>query len=111
MKFPLKSKSLKGLFRPRETKDALKIEITPYRDWKVVGEVFFVLLVVLVAAHIYLFIRLQDETLFASQEEEPVIGFKKERVLTTVEYYQTRAAKFEERKGEKPNVVDPAQPR
>lgn len=111
MKFSLNNLSFKTILSRKKTKDKFKIEITPYRDWKIIGEVFFGLLIVLFAAHAYLFMRLQDDSFFTSKEVEAPIGFKKERVISTVEYYREKAIQFEARKLEKPSVVDPAEPR
>lgn len=107
-KISLGKLSLKNILSAQRAKDKFKIEITPYRDWKIVGGAFFGLLAILFAAHAYLFVRLQDDSLFASKEEEAPIGFKKERVVSTVEYYRERAAAFEARKAQKPSIVDPA---
>lgn len=111
MKFSLGKLSFKNILSAKKAKDKFKIEITPYRDWKIVGQAFFGLLIALFAAHAYLFMRLQDDSLFASKEVEAPIGFKKERVISTVEYYHERATRFEERRLQKPSVVDPAEPR
>lgn len=103
------TKALVEKFFAKQDRDKLKIEITPYRDWKILVKVFFVVLVVLVATHVYVFVQLSNDTLFAQKDvTDTVITFNKDRLLQTVDYYDAKEATYREILETKPSVVDPA---
>lgn len=96
-------------FFAKKDRDTLKIEITPYRDWKIIVNAFFVAFMVLVALHMYVFVELSNDTLFAQKDTtDTVIMFNKDRLLKVVDQYDAKAAKYNALLETKPAVVDPS---
>ena len=102
-------KALVEKFFAKQDRDKMKTEITPYRDWKILVNTFFVVLVMLVAVHVYVFVQLSNDTLFAQKDTtDTVITFNKDKLLKTVDHYDAKAVKYDDLLQTKPAVVDPA---
>lgn len=89
--------------------DALKMEITPYRDWRVVVIVFFIGLIGSMGFNIYMLIEIDRDTFFvAAPKSTGVITFNEEGLAKVVSGIDAKEALFEKTKTEGVSVVDPS---
>ena len=109
LKIKLNTKGLLEKFFAKKDQDKRKVEITPYRDWKILMNTFFVVLAALVVTHVYVFIKLSNDALFAQKDTtDMVVTFKKDRLLKTVDYFDAKAIRYDALLKTKPAVVDPS---
>lgn len=89
--------------------DALKMEITPYRDWRIVVILFFIVLVSSIGYNSYVFIEINRDTFFtAAPKSTGVIKFNDEGLAKVVAGLDEKAALFEKVKKEGVAIVDPS---
>ena len=109
MKSPYFKKRIKKLFKTRG-KDVLKNLTNPYRDWKLLLSIFFVMFVVLVAVNAFLFIKINEEDIFSKED----IPMEKIEMLDTgalaqaIDFFSKRGEEFNNRVRKKPEIVDPS---
>lgn len=89
--------------------DPLKMEITPYRDWRVVVIVFFVGLLTSFGFNIYMSIEINRDSFFAAAPKSTgVIKFNEDGLSKVITGIDEKAARFEKIKTEGVDVVDPS---
>lgn len=89
--------------------DALKMEITPYRDWRIVVTVFFIGLVISLGFNIYMSIEINSDSFFATAPKSTgVIKFNEEGLAKVIAGFDEKSALFEKVKKEGVAVVDPS---
>ncbi|OHA80075.1 MAG: hypothetical protein A2747_00425 [Candidatus Yonathbacteria bacterium RIFCSPHIGHO2_01_FULL_44_41] len=89
--------------------DALKMEITPYRDWRMVVIIFFVGLVVSLGFNIYMLTEINRDSFFITAPKViGVVKFNEEGFAKVVMDINEKAARFEKIINEGAAVVDPS---
>lgn len=89
--------------------DKLKMEITPYRDWRVVVIIFFIALVGSFAFNIYMSIEINRDSFFATAPKTTgVIKFNEEGLAKVIKILDEKEALFEKAKTEGVTIVDPS---
>ncbi len=89
--------------------DVLKMEITPYRDWRTVVILFFTALVSSIVYNSYVFIEINRDTFFtAAPKSTGVIKFDEERLTKVVAGLDEKSALFEKVKNDGVAIVDPS---
>ena len=89
--------------------DALKMEITPYRDWRIVVIVFFIVLVSSIGFNVYVFIEINSDTFFSSAPKSTgVIKFNEEGLTKVVAGLDEKRAIFEKVKKDGVAITDPS---
>lgn len=89
--------------------DKEKKEATPSQDWRVIVLVFAIVFVFSLAFHGYLFMKVNDDSLFAVtvKNDEPV-AFNKENFERVLGVFDQQDAMFEKLKNEPATAVDPS---
>jgi len=102
------NKELKKLFSSPGV-DKEKKEATPAQDWRIIVMVFAIVFILSLAFHGYLFMRVNDDSLFAVtvKNEEPV-AFNKENFERILSIFDEQDATFEKLKNEPLTAVDPS---
>lgn len=89
--------------------DALRMEITPYRDWRVVVILFFIALVSSIAYNTYVFIEINRDTFFtAAPKSSGVVKFNEEGLAKVIAGLDEKGAIFEKAKNEGVAISDPS---
>jgi len=89
--------------------DALKMETTPYRDWRILVVVFFVGLISSMGFNIYMLIEIDRDTFFSqAPKSSGVIKFNEEGLAKVIAGIDEKAEKFENSKKVSSAVVDPS---
>lgn len=89
--------------------DKIKMEITPYRDWRIVVVVFFVVLASSVWFNMYVFIEINRDTFFsATPKSAGVVKFNEEGLAKVIDGLDEKEAIFEKAKNEGVVIVDPS---
>lgn len=102
------TKQAKKLFSSKGV-DPLKMEITPYRDWRIVVIAFFVGLVVSFGFNIYMSVRINSDSFFAtSQKKDEGVTLNKSGLTKVVEEFAAKEEVFNKVKTEGIVVVDPS---
>lgn len=92
-----------------ERNDALKMEVTPYRDWRIIVLFFFAGLVASVGFNIYMSIGINQDSFFsAAPKTADVVKFNSEGLAKVIAGIDEKAARFENAKTESVVVVDPS---
>ncbi len=90
--------------------DREKREASPSRDWRIVVLVFALVFVISLVFHGYLFMRVNDDSLFvATTKEEKPVAFNKENFERILSIFDQQDAIFEKLKTEPLVAVDPSQ--
>lgn len=89
--------------------DKEKKEAEPSRDWRIIVLVFGIVFILSFAFHGYLFMRVNDDSLFAVtvKDDEPV-AFNKENFERILSIFDQQDATFEKLKNEPITAVDPS---
>lgn len=107
----LKKDWLKELKKLSSSKgaDPMKMEITPFRDWRIVVITFFVGLVIATGFNAYMSIAINHDNFFitAPKSSETVI-FNKDGLAKVLEWFTVKEVLFEKARTEKSSVVDPS---
>lgn len=89
--------------------DALKMETTPYRDWRILVVVFFIGLIGSMAYNIYMLIEIDRDTFFTqAPKSSGVIKFNEDGLAKVIAGIDEKADRFEKAKKEGTAVVDPS---
>lgn len=89
--------------------DALKMEITPYRDWRIVVIIFFIGIVASLGFNIYLSIGISSDSFFTTEQKSSgVLKFDEEGLTKVIDAIDKKAAQFEKIRIEGVAVVDPS---
>ena len=89
--------------------DPTKIEITPYRDWRIVVIIFLWGIFVSLGLNVYLFMRINEEDFFgASVKKEEIITFNTEKLLTVLEGFKKKEEISEALKKAPTPIIDPS---
>lgn len=89
--------------------DPLKMEITPYRDWRILVIAFSLGLIFSVGFNIYMSIEINRDSFFASATKAVgVIKFNETGLADVMVNIDEKAALFEKAKTERVTIVDPA---
>lgn len=89
--------------------DALRMEITPYRDWRIVVILFFIALVSSIAYNTYVFIEINRDTFFtAAPKSSGVVKFNEEGLAKVIAGLDEKEAIFEKAKNEGAAISDPS---
>lgn len=89
--------------------DPMKMEISPYRDWRIVAMSFFAGLVVSLGFNIYMSIEINRDSFFtATPKSGEEISFNKEGLAKVLAVFAEKEALFEKAKTEGVTVVDPS---
>ncbi len=89
--------------------DKLKMEITPYRDWRSVVIVFFIVLVSSIWFNTYVFIEINRDTFFTvTPKSSGVVKFNEEGLAKVIAGLDEKNAIFEKAKNEGVVIVDPS---
>jgi len=102
-------KKLSKKFTEIGDKDKTKIRILSHRDWGVVISLFFIIVVLVIAVHIYLFIQIGEGIFSVKQQGED--SSKKldiEKLERTTASFDEQEKEFNRILGEKPNISDPS---
>lgn len=106
-----KNNLLKSLNKIKSSKgvDPTKIEITPFRDWRIIIIVFFVGIVISISLNMYMLTKISSDSFFTIEtKNEDVIRFKKEGLDQAINLLTEKEALFEEAKIENITVIDPS---
>lgn len=89
--------------------DKAKIEITPYRDWRVIVIVFFAGLVASAGFNAYMFIQINQDSFF-TQTEKPALGsvLNRSGLAEINKRFTNSAEQFEKVSKDGVTVVDPS---
>lgn len=108
----IQKKSLGGKIKKMFTtkgSDATKIEITPYRDWRVVVLVFFIGILTSFGFNAYLFMGVNEDSFFGgTMKKDEVVTFNKEKLLGVLDTFQKKEEKSEALKKVPTPIVDPS---
>lgn len=89
--------------------DALKMEITPYRDWRIVMIVFFIGLVASLGFNVYMSIGISSDSFFTTElKASGVLKFDEERLAKVIAGLDEKQALFEKARTGGVAVVDPS---
>lgn len=89
--------------------DALKMEITPYRDWRIVVIVFFVGLIASFSFNLYISININRESFFdVPMRSGGVTKFDEEGLAKTITTMDEKAIRYEAAKNGPMTLVDPS---
>ncbi len=101
-------KKLKGLSSSKGV-DPTKMEIAPFRDWRIVAMSFFAGLVVSLGFNIYMSIEINRDGFFtAASKSGEEVSFNKEGLSKVLAGFAEKEALFEKTKNEGVSVVDPS---
>jgi len=103
-------KKLGGKLTALWDKDRMKLHLHPQRSWLVLLALSFVILVVLVAANLWLFSGVEAEKIFF-KEPDIVINVESIRVeeyRETIKLFEGRAENFDDLLENKASFVDPS---
>ncbi len=101
--------SLRGIISLSHNSDVSKIEITPYRNWRMVGIGFFVALLVSFGFNMYILFEVNRDNFFAVPETKSQgMPFNREGLNRALEMIETRENVFERLKTETIEVRDPS---
>lgn len=89
--------------------DPFKVELTPYRDWRLLVMGFFVALILSVGFNIYMSIEINRDSFFTTiPKSEQGVVFKSDGLATVLEALAIKEAAFEKLRTEEVFVVDPS---
>lgn len=89
--------------------DALRMEITPYRDWRIVVIIFLTALMASIVYNTYVFIEINRDTFFtAVPKSSGVVKFNDEELTKVIAGLDEKSAIFEKVKNEGVAIVDPS---
>lgn len=89
--------------------DPLKMEITPFRDWRVVVVTFFVGLILATGFNAYMSIQINSDNFFtAAPQSGDTVTFNKDGLEKVLAGFADKEVLFEKAKTEKSSVVDPS---
>ncbi|MDO8604263.1 MAG: hypothetical protein Q7K40_02585 [bacterium] len=89
--------------------DALKLEITPYRDWRIVVAVFFLGLLSSFAFNVYMSIEINRDSFFTTLPKSTgVVRFNEQGLAKVVAGLDEKAAVFEKAVTEGVAMIDPS---
>ncbi|MBI5078212.1 MAG: hypothetical protein HZB11_02515 [Candidatus Yonathbacteria bacterium] len=89
--------------------DTFKMEITPYRDWRVLAGVFFVGLVVSLGFNIYMSVEINSDSFFTTVPKNgDGVELNKDGLANVLADFADKKAIFEKVKTEGVSVVDPS---
>lgn len=89
--------------------DRLKMEITPYRDWRIVVSVFFIVLMSSIWFNTNVFIEINRDTFFTATPKSPgVVKFNEEGLGKVIAGLDEKSATFEKAKNDGVAIADPS---
>jgi len=89
--------------------DTSKMEITPYRDWRIVVSVFFVGLVVSLGFNIYMSTEMNRDNFFVTAPKvSDAMKFNEKGFEEVIVDIDEKAARFEKAKTEGVSAADPS---
>lgn len=93
-----------------QKKDKEKIQITPYRDWKIIVLTFFSLTVLLSGGTIYTFYVLNEREVVGQEQNGlvPVETIDRNSMQKTIEAFDGRGTRLADLLSKKPKKVDPS---
>lgn len=101
-------KKFKKLFSSKGS-DPMRMEVAPYRDWRIVVMSFFAGLVVSLGFNIYMSIEINRDSFFtATPKSGEEVALNKEGLEKVLAGFAEKEATFEKVKTEGVSVVDPS---
>lgn len=89
--------------------DHTKMEITPFRDWRIIVTLFFVGLLVSIGFNFYMSIEINRDSFFTTAPKSgEVVVFNKDGLSKVLAALAEKEALFEKARTEKSTVVDPS---
>lgn len=89
--------------------DPAKIEITPYRDWRIVVIIFLAGIAVSLGLNVYLFMGINEDDFFGGTiKKEEVATFNKEKLLTVLNGFKNKEEVSEALKKTATPAIDPS---
>lgn len=89
--------------------DPAKIEITPYRDWRIVVVVFLCGILISFGFNVYLFMGINEDNFFGTTiKKEEVVIFNKEKLLIVLEGFKKKEEVSEALKKVATPTIDPS---
>ncbi|OIP65324.1 MAG: hypothetical protein COV32_01910 [Candidatus Yonathbacteria bacterium CG10_big_fil_rev_8_21_14_0_10_43_136] len=89
--------------------DALKMEITPYRDWRILTILSFVGLVLAGGYNVYVIIQINRDSYYVAQPKSTgVANFNEEGLAKVITSIDEKATNFENAITETRTAVDPS---
>ncbi len=103
-------KNITKKFSKGHGEDKSKIEFSVYRDWSVFLVIFFIFLIFIAMANVYLFTIINKEEIFAKERsvEEEIEMLDIETLKNIMEFFDGRAENFNKLLEQKPDIVDPS---
>ena len=90
--------------------DSSKIEIAPYRDWRIVGVGFFIILFISFGFNMYILFEVNRDNFFdVHQGTKQEVSFAREGLTRVIGMFAGREETFERLKKEIIKVNDPSQ--
>lgn len=87
----------------------MKIEVTPYRDWRIVAFAFFAGIFASFGFNTYLFMGINEDNFFGKTiKGEEGIRFDKEKLSAVLELFKEKETAFEALKQAPASLVDPS---
>ena len=89
--------------------DKLKMEITPFRDWRIIVAAFFIGLVFLVGFNVYMSIQINNDGFLSTSTKTPsVMKFNEKGLQDAIAIIDEKEALFEKIKNDGVTMVDPS---
>lgn len=102
------SKGLKKIFSTKGV-DTLKMEIAPYRDWRILVSTFFVGLVASFGFNVYMSIKIDSDNFFATTpKSNSGVTLNEEGLTKILKELDEKSAAFEKVKNEGVAIADPS---
>lgn len=102
------SKRIKKIFSSKGV-DALKMEISPYRDWRILVSTFFVGIVASFGFNVYMSIKIDSDNFFATTPKgNSGVTLNEEGLKKILVELDEKRAVFEKAKNEGVAIVDPS---
>lgn len=102
------SKGIKRIFTSKGV-DALKMEITPYRDWRILVSTFFVGLVASFGFNVYMSVKIDSDNFFATTPKgSSGMSLNEEGLKKILAGLDEKGAIFEKAKNEGVAIADPS---
>ncbi|MCK9345155.1 MAG: hypothetical protein M0P64_03495 [Candidatus Pacebacteria bacterium] len=91
-------------------KDSLRMELTPFRDWRIIVVTFFLSLFLSVGFNIYISSEANRDAFFSAEAKQTVgvIKFNQDALAKVIKEIDDKATRYEKVKTEQMLLIDPS---